>query len=110
MHTFIFIIASLLLLSSVAADGCNESVPLFPESKGEEIHAMLARDQYINYTGWISGKEEYQRLGHEKIPYGYLKEMLLHFESTSEEGCLEARIFLTSMKKMKQNINTKLAI
>uniref|UniRef100_A0A914Q559 Uncharacterized protein n=1 Tax=Panagrolaimus davidi TaxID=227884 RepID=A0A914Q559_9BILA len=100
MHTFMFIVAILsLLLSFVAADRCNESVPLFPGSKGEEIHAMLARDRYINFTGWIPGKREYEGVGPEKIPYGYLKEMLLHFESTSEEGILEARIFLTSKGK-----------
>uniref|UniRef100_A0AC35FMX6 Uncharacterized protein n=1 Tax=Panagrolaimus sp. PS1159 TaxID=55785 RepID=A0AC35FMX6_9BILA len=108
MHTFMFIVAILLLFSSAFTDGsnhlCNESVPLFPESKGEEIHALLPRDRYINFT---PDKKEYQGLGPEKIPYGYLKEMLLHFESTSEEGYLEARIFLTSMKKMKQYIYMK---
>uniref|UniRef100_A0A914QGR3 Uncharacterized protein n=1 Tax=Panagrolaimus davidi TaxID=227884 RepID=A0A914QGR3_9BILA len=109
MHTLMFIVASLLLFLSffnfVAAflddpfPPCNGSVPLFPESKGEEIHALLPRDRYINFVGWIPGIKEYQRLGPEKIPYGYLKEMLLHFESISDEGYLEARIFLTSMEK-----------
>uniref|UniRef100_A0A914QXQ7 Uncharacterized protein n=1 Tax=Panagrolaimus davidi TaxID=227884 RepID=A0A914QXQ7_9BILA len=115
MHTFMFIIAILLLFSSffnfVAADDddliscyvdycCNQSLPLFPESKGEEIHALLPRDRYINFVGWNPGKIEYEGVGPEKIPYGYLKEMLVHFTAISEEdGPLEARIFLTSMEK-----------
>uniref|UniRef100_A0A914QHV1 Uncharacterized protein n=1 Tax=Panagrolaimus davidi TaxID=227884 RepID=A0A914QHV1_9BILA len=90
MHTFVFIVAILLFSSAFSDDSnrlCNESKPAFPDSKGEEIHAMLARDRYINFTSWIPLKREYEGVGPEKIPYGYLKKCFCILNQLQKKVC-----------------------
>uniref|UniRef100_A0A914PD12 Uncharacterized protein n=1 Tax=Panagrolaimus davidi TaxID=227884 RepID=A0A914PD12_9BILA len=102
MYKFIFIVLILLLSSfcstATASDGhfCNESDPIFSEVT-EEIHAMLARDRYIDFIGWNQSTKDYRRGRPQKIPYGYIKEMILHLSSVpGEDGSMNARVFFTS--------------
>uniref|UniRef100_A0A914QQ49 Uncharacterized protein n=1 Tax=Panagrolaimus davidi TaxID=227884 RepID=A0A914QQ49_9BILA len=108
MYKFIFIVVILLLFLSsfcstataAAADSdlrfCNESDPIFSEVT-EEIHAMLARDRYIDFIGWNQSTKDYRRGRPQKIPYGYIKEMILHLSSVpGEDGSMNARIIFTS--------------
>uniref|UniRef100_A0A914YPL3 Uncharacterized protein n=1 Tax=Panagrolaimus superbus TaxID=310955 RepID=A0A914YPL3_9BILA len=78
---------------------------MFPISD-TEIHAVLARDRYINFTGWALKKDGYiyghdylTGAGAEEIPHGFLKEMILQLNSVSEDGKLDARVILTSQEK-----------
>uniref|UniRef100_A0AC34GPE9 Uncharacterized protein n=1 Tax=Panagrolaimus sp. ES5 TaxID=591445 RepID=A0AC34GPE9_9BILA len=101
MSTFIFFAAALFLLffynvNAFDEPACNVSL----EASETEIHAVLARDRYINFTGWTPNRTEITGKGAESISYGYLREMILHLTSVSDDGKngnINARVFLTAL-------------